>query len=189
MSDTTMRRKDRAIDDKQWIIDVLYRAPVGVFATVHDGRPFSVARNFAYDEKNHAIYMHGAKKGRTFSNVSEDGLVCINVSEVGRMFPDARAMNFGIEFNGVVIFGKTSLVTDNAEAKRGLQLLIDKHFSHLTPDVDYESTTDTDLKITAVYRVDISAWSGKQKITAEDHPGAFYEDKGHKRIIPYKRNK
>ncbi len=163
MSDSTMRRKDRAIDDKQWIVDLLYRVPVGVFATVHDGRPFTVARNFAYDEERHAIYMHGARKGRTFNNISEDGLVCINVYEVGRLLPSTRAMNFGIEYNGVVIFGKATLVTDNDEAKHGLQLLMDKHFPHLTPDVDYESTTDRDLKVTAVYRVDITEWSGKQK--------------------------
>jgi len=177
MSDTKMRRNDRAISDENWIIELLARAPYGVFATVHDKRPFTVARNFAYDKENHAIYMHGAQKGRTFSNIAENNHVCINVSEMGRLLPAPRAMNFSVEYNGVVIFGNAHLVTDNAEAKRGLQLLIDKHFAHLTPEKDYEPTTDTDLKITAVYRIDITEWSGKQKVAAHDHPGAFYENK------------
>ena len=33
--------------------------------------------------------------------------------------------------------------------------------------------TDDELMRTAVYRIDIEAWSGKQKEVAEDFPGAF----------------
>jgi hypothetical protein len=60
------------------------------------------------------------------------------------------------------------------EAKHGLQLLCDKYFPHLKPDVDYEATTDTDLIVTAVLRIDIKSWSGKEKKAPDDFPGAFY---------------
>jgi len=33
----------------------------------------------------------------------------------------------------------------------------------LRPGIDYEAVTDDDLKVTAVFRVDIEAWSGKEK--------------------------
>ena len=59
--------------------------------------------------------------------------------------------------------GQGVIVDDPDEAKHGLQLLMDKHFPHLKPDVDYESTTDTDLKVTAVLRLDVESWSGKEK--------------------------
>ncbi|MCP4424146.1 MAG: pyridoxamine 5'-phosphate oxidase family protein [Chloroflexi bacterium] len=173
-SDAEMRRKDRAVTDEKWIVDLLNRAPFGVMATVWEGRPFTVARNFAYDPEKHAVYMHGAQKGRTYDNVQTNDRVCLNVSEMGRLLPAPRAMNFSVEFSGVVIFGRVSLVTDADEAKHGLQLLSDKHFPHLKPGQDYEPTTDTDLKITAVYRIDIESWSGKQKKVADDFPGAFY---------------
>ncbi len=173
-NDAVVRRKDRAVTDEKWIVDLLNRAPFGVMATVWEGRPFTVARNFAYDPEKHAVYLHGAQKGRTYDNVQAGDRVCLNVSEMGRLLPAARAMNFSVEFSGVVIFGRVSLVTDADEAKHGLQLLSDKHFPHLEPGKDYEPVTDTDLKVTAVYRIDIESWSGKQKKVADDFPGAFY---------------
>lgn len=173
---TTIRRKERAVIDETWIRDFLQRAPFGVMATVHEGRPFTVARNFAYDKENHAIYMHGAKKGRTYSNIQANDRVCLNVSEMGRLLPAERAVNFGVEYASVVIFGRASLVTDATEARHGLQLLLDKHFAHLRPDRDYEPVAEADLKVTAVFRIDIDGWSGKQKKAPADFPGAFFSD-------------
>jgi nitroimidazol reductase NimA-like FMN-containing flavoprotein (pyridoxamine 5'-phosphate oxidase superfamily) len=87
----------------------------------------------------------------------------LNVSEMGEWILAERAMNFGVKYKGVVVFGMLSIVDDPDEAKRGLQLLMDKHFPELKPDVDYEATTDTDLKVTAVLRLDVESWSGKEK--------------------------
>jgi nitroimidazol reductase NimA-like FMN-containing flavoprotein (pyridoxamine 5'-phosphate oxidase superfamily) len=160
---TEIRRKDREIKDKDWIIALLNRADYGVLATCKDGQPFTVARNFAYDPECHAIYFHGARKGRTFENVGEGTPANLNVSEMGEWILAERAMNFGVKYKGVVVFGTLRIVDDNDEAKHGLQLLMDKHFPHLKPDIDYESTTDTDLKVTAVLRLDVESWSGKEK--------------------------
>ena len=160
---TKMRRHDREVTDKDWIIALLNRAGFGVLATCKDGQPFTVARNFAYDPEKHAVYFHGARKGRTFENAEAGSLSNLNVSEMGDWLLSDRAMNFGVKFKGVVVFGKLSIVDDNEEAKRALQLLMDKHFPELRPDVDYEATTDIDLKITAVIRMDIDSWSGKEK--------------------------
>ena len=160
---TDMRRKDRAITDPKWIIALLNRAGYGVLATCKDGQPFTVARNFAYDPERHAIYLHGARKGRTFENIGEGIPANLNVSEMGDWILADRAMNFGVQYKGVVVFGTLRIVDDNDEAKYGLQLLLDKHFPDLKPDVDYEATTDTDLKVTAVLRLDVESWSGKEK--------------------------
>ena len=174
---TTIRRRERAVNDEAWIQDLLQRTPFGVMATVVDGRPFTVARNFAYDKEKHAVYMHGARAGRTYTTIQTNEQVCLNVSEMGRLLPAKRALNFSVEYSGVVIFGRASLVEEADEAKHGLQLILDKHFPHLRPDQDYEPVSDVDLKITAVIRIDIDSWSGKQKKASDDFPGAFYEDK------------
>ena len=160
---TKMRRDDREVTDKDWIIALLNRAGFGVLATCKNEQPFTVARNFAYDPEKHVIYFHGARKGRTFENAEAGSLANLNVSEMGEWILADRAMNFGVEYKGVVVFGRLSVVEDNDEAKRALQLLMDKHFPDLKPDVDYEATTDTDLKVTAVLRMDIDSWSGKEK--------------------------
>jgi nitroimidazol reductase NimA-like FMN-containing flavoprotein (pyridoxamine 5'-phosphate oxidase superfamily) len=158
-----IRRKDRSITDDAWIAALLQKADYGVFATCKNGQPFTVARNFAYDPQKHVIYFHGALKGRTFENVGNGTPVNLNVSEMGDWIVADRAMNFGVTYKGVVVFGNLTVVKDSDEAKYGLQLLMDKHFPELRPDLDYEATTDDDLKVTAVFRVDIEAWSGKEK--------------------------
>ncbi|NOY98162.1 MAG: pyridoxamine 5'-phosphate oxidase family protein [Chloroflexi bacterium] len=165
-----VRRHDRAVTDEAWIVSFLQRAPFGVLATCRDGQPFTVARNFAYDADVHAIYLHGAKKGRTFENVQANGRANFNVSEMGRLLPAERAMDFSVLYSGVVIFGNISVVTDAEEAKRGLQLLLNKLFPDRRPGVDYEPITDVDLKVTAVFRLDIEHWSGKQKKAPKDLP-------------------
>ncbi len=160
---TDMRRKDREIKDDEWIIALLNRADYGVLATCKDGQPFTVARNFAYDRERHAVFFHGALKGRTYENVGEGTLANLNVSEMGEWILAERAMNFGVKYKGVVVFGTLHIEDDANEKKRGLQLLMDKHFPELKPDVDYEATTDVDLKVTAVLRLDVESWSGKEK--------------------------
>ena len=159
-----IRRQDRAITDDVWIADFLHKSDYGVFATCKDGQPFTVARNFAYDPQKHVIYFHGARKGRTFENVGNGTAVNLNASEMGEWIVADRAINFGVNYKGVVVFGRLTVVDDIDEAKYGLQLIMDKHFPALRPGVDYEAATDDDLKVTAVFRVDIEAWSGKEKM-------------------------
>jgi nitroimidazol reductase NimA-like FMN-containing flavoprotein (pyridoxamine 5'-phosphate oxidase superfamily) len=170
---TNIRRKERGKDDA-WIKAFLARAEFGTMATARGDQPFLVTRNFAYDAGAHAIYMHGAMKGRIFKSALGDPQVCFSASEAGRLLPGKRAMNLGTEFSGVVIFGRLHVVADLTEARRGLQLLCDKYFPHLEPQVDYEPITEADLKVTAVLRVDIENWSGKESKAPDDFPGAFY---------------
>jgi nitroimidazol reductase NimA-like FMN-containing flavoprotein (pyridoxamine 5'-phosphate oxidase superfamily) len=170
---TKIRRDDRS-QDESWIKSFLARAEFGTLATARDDQPFLVTRNFAYDANAHAIYMHGAQKGRTHESARNSPRVCFSASEAGRLLPAKRAMNLGTEFGGVVVFGRLHLVNEVNEGRHGLQLLCDKYFPHLEPGVDYETTTDVDLKVTAVLRIDIESWSGKEKKVAQDFPGAFY---------------
>lgn len=170
---THVRREDRAIHDEDWIKAFLRRAPFGVIGTADEGQPFLVTRNFAYCDEAHAVYFHGAPEGRTYRNALANDRVCFSVSEMGRLLPAERAAEAGVEFSGVVAFGHVSLVTLGAEAVHGLQLLMDKYFAHLRPNEDYEPTTDEDLMDVAVYRIDITEWSGKEGKAPDNYPDAF----------------
>ena len=169
---TAMRRKDRAKGD-DWIRAFLACSEFGTMATVRDGQPFMVTRNFVYDEAAHAIYMHGAKRGRTIDNAGGGPRACFSASRSGRLLPHARAKEFGTEFSGVVAFGRLRVVEDVEQARHALQLICDKYFPHLEPGKDYEPTTEDDLRVTAVIRFDIEQWSGKEKRESDDFPGAF----------------
>ena len=169
---THVRRRDRAVEDDAWIAAFLQRAAVGVLATSVDGQPFINSNLFVYDPEQDALFLHTARLGRTRSAVEGNDQVCFHVFEMGRLLPADTALDFSVEYGGVTVFGRGS-VLDREQARAALQLLLDKYFGHLRPDVDYRGITDDELARTAVYRIDIEAWSGKRKVVADDFPGAF----------------
>lgn len=175
----SVRRSDRAVEDADWIKAMLRRAPVGILATAAGSQPFINSNLFVYDEARHAVYFHTARTGRTRANVEANEQVCFHVYEMGRLLPADEALEFSVEYGGVTVFGRGQVVTDGAEARQALQALLDKYFPHLQPGQDYRPITDDELARTAVYRVDIDEWSGKQKKVAEDFAGAFRFGNGH----------
>ncbi len=168
------RRRDRAVTDEGWIKAMLHRAPSGVLATSTEGQPFLNTNLFVYDESHHALYFHTAQAGRTRTNITANPRVCFTVSEMGRLLPARTALAFSVEYASVVVFGNVTVVEDPAEKRHGLQALLDKYFPHLHPGEDYRPITDEELERTAVYRLNIRQWSGKQKQVEPDFPGAFF---------------
>jgi hypothetical protein len=168
-----VRRKDRAVEDAAWIRAMLHRIPFGTLATVHDGQPFINTNLFVFDEAANVIYLHTANMGRTRANVEAEERVCFSVSEMGRLLPADTALEFSVEYAGVVVFGRAVIIADPGEAQHALQLLLDKYFAHLRPGRDYRSITPEEIARTAVYRISIEHWSGKKKEVGADFPGAF----------------
>ena len=171
---TKIRRSDRAVTDDVWIKDFLEKTPFGSLALIHNNQPFTNMNIFAYSRERHAIYMHTARTGRTRSISEENkGPCCFSVCEMGRLLPAEVALEFSVEYQGVVVFGKVSVVADQAEARVALQLMLDKYFPHLESGTDYRPITPKELERTTVYCIEIEEWSGKQKIVEDDFPGAF----------------
>lgn len=174
-----VRRADRAMNEDAWIAGFLHEAPYGYLATADDGQPFINSNLFVFDEARHCLYLHTARLGRTRTNVEASGAdgapVCFSVSTMGRLLPADEALEFSVEYTGVMVFGSAHVVTAPDEQRHGLQLLLDKYFPHLRPGRDYRPIVDEELKRTSVYRVDIREWSGKRKLVGE-FPGAFSLD-------------
>lgn len=168
-----LRRRDRG-KDEAWVRSFIHAAPFGFLATVGaEGQPFLNSNLFVYDEDRHCIYLHTHRTGRTRENLSEPEQVAFSVAGMGRLLPAPEALEFSVEYAGVTAFGTGRIVADEGEAKEALQLLLDKYAPHLRPGRDYRATTDDELARTTVYRVDVEAWSGKQKEVEADFPGAF----------------
>jgi uncharacterized protein len=169
-----VRRKDRAVADEAWIAALLDRAPLGILATVEDGQSFVNANLFVYDQSQQVLYLHTARHGQTRTNVEQEERVCFTVNEMGRLLPAPVALDMSVEYASVVVFGRAAIVSTDNEAHYGLQLLLDKYFPHLHPGEDYRPIQPAELARTAVYRVTIDSWSGKQKQAPADFPGAFF---------------
>jgi nitroimidazol reductase NimA-like FMN-containing flavoprotein (pyridoxamine 5'-phosphate oxidase superfamily) len=170
---THVRRRDRAVADNAWIKSLLERVPTGVLAVSLDGQPFANSNLFVYDEAEHAIILHTAREGRLRAVAERNPRACFSVHEMGRLLPADEALEFSVEYGGVSIFGRLSIVKEEEKASRGLQLLLDRYFPHLKPGEDYRPVIPAELKRTSVYKLAIEEWVGKQKKVEEDFPGAF----------------
>lgn len=168
-----VRRKDRG-KDEPWIRAYLHASTWGFLGTVgEDGQPYLNSNLFVFDEGRHCLWLHTHRTGRTRSNVDASEKVVFSAAGMGRLLPADTALEFSVEYAGVVVFGVGRVVEDPEEATRGLRLLLEKYAPHLRYGEDYRGVTPDELKRTAVFRVDIEAWSGKQKEAPGDFPGAF----------------
>jgi nitroimidazol reductase NimA-like FMN-containing flavoprotein (pyridoxamine 5'-phosphate oxidase superfamily) len=172
-----IRRRDRAVEDENWIRSFLRASPVGVLATASDGQPYLHTSLYVYDEEKHAVYFHGAREGHTRACVDQDNRVCFTASSIGRILPAKTALEFGLEYASVILFGRAVVVEDDGEKRRGLELLMEKYAPHLEPERDYRPPNQKEVDITAVFRIDIESWSGKKAEAEPGFPGAYrYEE-------------
>lgn len=171
------RRRDRG-EDEAWIRDYLAGAPVGTLAVpLDDGPPHLNSNLFAFDGEGPTIWVHTARTGALREALSRVRTVSFTAFDMGRLLPADEALEFSVEYRAVVVRGSGRLVSSPEEKEAGLQRILEKYAPHLRPGEDYRPIVDEELTRTAVYRIDVEAWSGKEKRAAADFPGAYrYEE-------------
>jgi len=157
-----VRRRERAVEDEAWIRSFLRDAPYGVVATESGGQPFMNPLLFVYDEPANAIYYHTSRKGRIFANVAGNPRVCLSVSKMLGLISNPQAFSFDVAYESVVVFGRVTIVADEAEATAAMRHLLEKCFPDLRYGEDYAAATPEQVARTAVHRLDIESWSAKR---------------------------
>ncbi|GAB5521483.1 MAG: hypothetical protein RhofKO_37340 [Rhodothermales bacterium] len=174
-----LRRRDRAITDEAWIIDLLQRLPMATIALQSGGHPFVNSNLFAFDASTRSVVIHTAPFGRLIETVeaAPDGVpACLTAFEMGRLLPADRAKEFSVEYNSVTAFGTLRRLTDPDAIAEGLQALMDKYAPHLQPGTDYAPASDEEIRTTGTFCFSIDTWSAKQKAAPADFPGAYLYD-------------
>lgn len=92
---------------------------------------------------------------------------------MGRLLPAPTALEFSVEYASVVAHGRVEIVGGDAEKRRFLERLLRKYAPHLEPGRDYRPITDDELARTAVHRLRIERWAGKEKVGSPDLVGAY----------------
>ncbi len=175
------QRRGHLKQSDDWIRDLIKRLPLGHFATRWDDQPFVHPMTFVYNEDKHCIYMHGSTVGRRRANTDRHEKMSFCATEMGQLLPSNRALNFSTQFRSVMAFGTVRQVDDEDEKKSALYALIDKYFTPMTLNVDYSPIRPEDLKMTSVFALDISDWSGKEnwkeQATMDDQGWPELDDK------------
>ncbi|WP_255192345.1 pyridoxamine 5'-phosphate oxidase family protein [Natronobeatus ordinarius] len=171
----SIRYRGKAVDDSAWIVEFLAGQETGVLGLVDEDEPHLVTQLFVYDEDEGAIYVHGARAGRTHDVVEREGSLraCFTTSDSGRYIPADEPVNFTVEYASVVAYGDVDLLEGRAEKRRVLEAFMEKFAPHLTPGEDYEEMSEESIDRTAVYRLDVARWSGKEGEKPPAYPGAY----------------
>ncbi len=163
--DITPENKQRLPEyeqDDKWIVELLRRSKIGHIATRWDEQPFITPSTFWHDEEHHEIIFHSNIVGRIRANCERHPEVCFETSEYGQMLPSNIALEFSMQYESVIVFGKIRIIEDEEEKKSRLYGLIEKYFPGMRPGEEYRPITDKELKRTSVYVIGIESWSGKR---------------------------
>lgn len=155
------RRKEHARDDA-WTRAFLHKAQIGHIVTVWGATPFINPSTFWYDEANNQIIFHSNIVGRMRANADHSDKVTFETSEFGRLLPSNVALEFSIQYASVIVYGRLRVLEDLAEKEQALYGLIGKYFSNMAAGKEYRPITETELKRTSVYAIEIESWSGKE---------------------------
>ena len=178
MRSDEIRYSPKAVADEEWIESFLARRPKGVLGLVDDGSPYVVTQLYVYDPDVKAILVHGANSGRTRDIVSAEGgaEACFTVSEMGRLIPAEKPVDFTVEYASVDAFGRISPVEDRADKRRALEGFMEKFAPQLAAGEDYAEMRPDSIDRTSVYRLDVAGWSAKRGEKDPDHSGAYEYD-------------
>ncbi len=148
--------------DDAWVKEFLQRGQIAHIAHSRNGQPFITPTNYWFDQANHRIIFHSNIAGRTRDNLEHNPKVSLEVSEFGRYLPANTALEFGIQYRSVILFGTVSILENADNQKQVLNSLLKKYFPHMTPGKEYRPITDQELARTTVFAIQIESWSGKE---------------------------
>lgn len=150
------------VRDDDWIRSFLTRARIGHIATLWEGQPFITPSTFWFDEERNEIIFHSNIVGRVRANIEHHEQVCFEASESGDFLPSNVALEFSVQFAGVVVFGKASVIEEREAKRKALYGLIGKYHPEMEAGKEYRPIMDEELARTSVYAIKIESWSGKK---------------------------
>ncbi|MGN1106536.1 MAG: pyridoxamine 5'-phosphate oxidase family protein [Huintestinicola sp.] len=156
-----MRRKDREITDINKIMEILGECKVMRLGMCLDNIPYVTPLNFGYEltEKGFVFYFHCATEGKRLDIIKQNPNVFAEIDNGGMLTSAEKACGWGCDYKSVMAVGKARVITDNAEKKQALTLLM-KH--QTGKDFTFE---DNDLEGVCVCAVDVSELTAKARIS------------------------
>lgn len=155
-----MRRTDREVTDRREILAMLARCDTVRVAMRGGEYPYVVPVSFGVEETADGaaiLYFHCAKQGEKLSLLQQDARVCI---EADRFLGVQRtAHGITARYESVIARGVCSVVTDEAEIRRGLRCIL-AHYGEESFSLD----TCGSLTHTCVCSVVLTSLTGKRNL-------------------------
>ena len=147
----------KASYDASVIYSILDAAHYCHVAAVVDGHAMVLPTLHAREGR--VLYLHGSQSNSVMRSVVESGYACVSVTLYDGLRLARSGFESSIAYRSVVIVGATSVVDDEAEKRRILDLFVDAVLEGRSNEV--RSATDQELRLTSVVRVTIDEASAK----------------------------
>jgi nitroimidazol reductase NimA-like FMN-containing flavoprotein (pyridoxamine 5'-phosphate oxidase superfamily) len=149
-----MRRKEKEIQNKDEIIEVLEKGEICRLGLCDNNIPYIVPMNYGYS--NNHLFFHSAKTGKKIEIIKNNNMACFEIEVDTEISKKKLACNWGMKYKTVIGFGKLCEVTDPSEKKKGLSVIMKQYSGS-----DEWSFPDSNIDKVLVYKMHIDHITGK----------------------------
>jgi nitroimidazol reductase NimA-like FMN-containing flavoprotein (pyridoxamine 5'-phosphate oxidase superfamily) len=155
-----MQHPERELKNRETMIALLERSPVGRIATVsQEGFPVIKPVNFLYLDGR--IYLHSSIKGEKIEDIRRGSPVCFEVDDpLAYVNASTSACQASYYFRSILIKGKAALVKDRNKKVRILERMMEKY----QPERTDGEMPDEILEKTAVIEILVQEITGKENL-------------------------
>jgi hypothetical protein len=153
------RHPERGCFDRSAIHSILDAGFLCHVAFVDGGRPFVIPT--AYGRDGDRLFLHGSAASRMMKLLAAGAGICLNVTHVDALVLARSAFSHSINYRSVMVFGKTTEVTDAPAKREALRIITD----NVAPGrwASSRQPTDRELKATTVVWLPIEEASAKMR--------------------------
>lgn len=155
-----MRRRERGMKDRETVIAMLERSPVGRIATINQkGVPVIKPVNFLYWDGK--IYLHSSTKGEKIEDIQRGSPICFEVDEpIAYVIASQAACKASYYYRSIIMKGEATFVRDQDKKTKILERMMEKY----QPEGNYGKIPLEILKKTAVIEILIRKITGKENL-------------------------
>lgn len=157
-----MRRKDRQVSDFNEVLAIIQKGKTCRLAMLDGNRPYIVPLNYGFEASDGkpstlVFWFHCAKEGHKLDLLRQNPDVCFELDIEGNLEDVSNPCNSGYFYESVIGYGRIVFVEDQAEASRGLAILV----KHQTGK-DF-SFNEAQTRSVQVLRLDCNEFTAKRK--------------------------
>lgn len=151
------RLPKRAALDRETVYKILDEGFVCHVGFAIDGQPFVIPTLYA--RSNDELIIHGSSASRMLRNLAQGVDVCVTVTLIDGLVLARSAFHHSMNYRSVVVFGKASLIEDEAEKYEASRIFTEHIAPHRWQEI--RPPNELELKATSILRLPIEEASAK----------------------------
>jgi len=159
-ADTRLRRlPERGSKDIQLAREIIDEARICHVGFASDDQPYVVP--MAVGRDGDRVLLHGSVVSRLMKNLGKGMPCCVTITHLDGLVLARSAFNSSMNYRSLMVFGSATLVADDAEKKRTLDILVE----HLIPGrlADLRPSTRKELNATTLLTLPLETFTIKSR--------------------------